>query len=58
MENEGVNALKFLFIIPILFVIGCFILDFVPIIKEKGKLKDDMEYVVHMYNEGNISKIL
>lgn len=58
MENEGVNALKFLFIVPILFIVGCFIVDFIPIIKEKGKVKDDMEYVIHMYNEGDTSRIL
>lgn len=57
-DNQGISALPFLFIIPILFVVGCFILDFVPIIKEKNKLKDDMEYVIHMYEENDISRIL
>ncbi len=52
MDNEGISALPFLFLVPILFIIGCFVYDFIPIIKEKSKLNDHMEYVLTIYNEG------
>ena len=58
MDNQGINAMPFLFLVPILFVIGCFVVDFIPIFKTKSELKDDMEYVVHMYNEGSTDRIL
>lgn len=57
-DNEGISAMAFLFIVPLLFVIGCFILDFVIIYKEKSKLNDNMEYIIALYEDGNTSRIL
>ena len=48
MDNQGINAMPFLFLVPILFVIGCFVVDFIPIFKTKSELKDDMEYVEYL----------
>ena len=57
-DNEGISAMAFLFIVPLLFVIGCFILDFVIIYKEKSKLNDNMEYIIALYEDGNKARIL
>ena len=58
MKNEGVSALSFLFIVPLLFVIICFIVDFTVIYKEKRKLNSNMNTVIDLYKDGNISRIL
>ncbi len=57
MDNEGVSALPFLFLVPILFVVGCFIYDFIPVFKEKNNLKDNMEYIVQLYEDGHKDQI-
>ena len=58
MKNEGLSALSFLLIVPLLFVIICLIVDFTVIFKEKNKLKDNMEYVIALYDDGNTNRIL
>ena len=57
-DNAGISAMTFLFVVPILFVIVCFIIDFVIIYKAKDQLKDDLEYIVALYEDGNKARIL
>ena len=54
----SISAMSFLFIVPLLFIIVCFAIDFVYIFKEKNQLKDNMEYVIALYKDGNTSRIL
>lgn len=58
MKNERFSGLAFLFIVPLLFVIICLIVDFTVIYKEKRKLNDNMNIIVDLYRDGNISRIL
>ena len=58
MENEGIKSMSFLFIIPILFIVGCLGFDFVLIYKQKIELKDNLDYVIDLYKEDNINRIL
>ena len=52
-DNAGISAMTFLFVVPILFVVVCFIIDFSIIFKEKNKLKDNMEQVIALYEDEN-----
>ena len=58
MENEGINSMSFLFLVPLLFIIGCIGLDFVLIYKQRSELKNELDYVIDLYKENNINRIL
>ena len=57
MKNEGISIMPCLFVIPILFVVGCFIVDFMVVYKQKNELKHHMEYVVDLYNNNEINRL-
>ena len=58
MENEGIKSMSFLFMVPLLFIIGCIGLDFVLIYKQKSELNKDLNYIIDLYKENNITRIL
>ncbi len=57
MKNEGISIMPCLFIIPILFVVGCFIIDFMVVYKQKNELMNHIEYVVDLYNNDEVNRI-
>ena len=57
MKNEGISIMPCLFIIPILFVVGCFIVDFMVVYKQRNELVRHMENVVDLYNNNEINRL-
>lgn len=58
MKNKGQALVEFILVLPIMLLIICAIIDFGTIFYNKYTLENDMDYIVDLYKNNDISRII
>lgn len=58
MNNKGSGLIDYILVFPILFFLIFGLVDFRNVIVNKKQLSKDMEYIIELYKEDNIERIL